>query len=292
MSEGILIDERGREWSDHSWEFARRIGYVHPGLDLGSYAVRECGCIHVRQQPHGLRIGLRAGAFGKAALAGALYLLKQENAQRILLAIFADGEWSHEVLTGVWEFAERAEVLAEDGPTLVRYPWLAEERNLKVLAMPNFSRFRPLIQLWESYRGRLPHDIEALVSRFGMMHRMVLARQRPKSSRLVFAHFGIGIEFMRPCQTFLVIDRDIADVPDREYGARTSRAYAECLAGHRPRLESIRATIRDSETTAIQTRYDRMLLPWAGPGNDLFVMGISLTRVMDRRSVELPRQVG
>lgn len=290
MSNCILIDDRGRKWPDSSWELARRIGYRDPTLNLPSFAVRERGFIHIRPQEGGIRVALCAGAFKLAALATALYTLKDEGPRRIVLAIFSEGEWFYEILTTVWELAERAELLAAGAPLKIGHPYLPMERNLGALSLPIFARLRPIMKLWHASRGRLPDDFERSIDKFGLLHRMIFARQR--HSRLVYAHFGSGIEFVRPCESFLMIDRNVGDGPDQAYGARTSQAYAEALTGHRPRLESIHATIRMSETTAIQGHYDRLLLPWHGDGSERFVMGISLTRAANHRLINDVRQVG
>jgi len=292
MWEGTLIDDMGRAWSDRSWALARRLGHEYSTPGLSIHAVREHGFIHLRPQESCVRVGVRAGGFAPVALAAALFWLKERNPRRIILAVLSDDEWDYEMLASVWEFAERAEQLAAGGPIEVRCPWLAAERHLRTLSLPAFARIRPLMRLWEASRGRMPDDIEQRAAGFGLLDRMVLTRQRSGSSRLVFALFGAGIEFMRPCESFLMIGRDVDDVPDRDYGCRTARAYHETQIGRRPRLESIRATIRVSKTTAIKTRYDRLLLPWHGAGGERFVTGISLTRIVDRRVLNDARQIG
>lgn len=286
VTDGVLIDERGRCWPDRSWDLIRRLGRVDAGLDLSAFAVRERGFIHIRPQESGARVALRAGGFGLETLAGALYELKERRFPRILLAVLAGEEWHYEMLGGAWEFAERAEQLIADGAPASRHPWLAAERDLAALGLPDFAQVRPLVYLWEACRGRLPDGIDHELFRFGLLPRALFVRQLPGSSRLVYAHFGSGIEFMRPCESLLMVGRDIDDLPDRAYGGWTARAYADSLAGRRPRLQSIRATIRLSETAAIQGRYDRLTLPWRGRRGERFVIGISLTRSVDRRAVD------
>lgn len=292
MAEGILIDEKGRRWPDRSWEVLRRLGRYAADLDPAGYAVRERGFIHIRPQETGARVALRVGGFGLETLAGALYELKERQFPRIILALFADGEWFYEMLSGAWEFADRAEHLLAGGVGDRRHPWLAAERTLTALGLPDFAQVRPLVELWRGCRGRMPTDLDSAMLRFGLLPRMLFVRQPPGSSRLVYAHFGSGIEFMKPCESFIMVGRDIDDLPDRDYGSWTAHAYAEGLAGRQPRLQSIHATIRVSQTTAVQGRYDRLTLPWRAAGGDRFVMGISLTRAVLRRALDNPAEIG
>jgi hypothetical protein len=276
--QSVLIDEKGRAWEDGGWELARRIGYSHPTLDLASFAVRERGFIHLRPQDGGVRVALRAGGFGLETLAGALFLLKDRNPERILLAIFDGTGWQYEMLANVWEFGERTERLAQGEAVRPRHLWLAAERNLKSLSLPGFSPVRPVLRVWQAHHGRLPDELRCGIANHPLSQRMILVRQRQGTSRLVFEHFGAGIEFMDDAAREHLVGRDIADLPDRGYGAWVARAYEECLAGRRLRLESIRATIRSSETTTVSGRYDRLLMPWSDSRDNLFVMAISLRR--------------
>jgi hypothetical protein len=289
MVDGILIDERGRRWSDRSWELMRRLGPVEPSLTLPVFAVRERGFIHIRPQETGARVALRAGGFGLASLAGALYELKERRFPRIILAMLVADEWFYEMVGGAWEFAERAEHLLAGGPVTVRHPWLAAERDLAALGLQDFAAARPLVQLWHRMRGRLPDDIGAVAADSGLLHRMILVRRRARTSRLVFAHFGAGIECRPPGESDRLIDHDIHDHHDRKYGAWVADAYAEALKESRLHLRSIRATIRVSDTILARGRYDRLILPWRSAGGEDFAMGISLTR--DHRSLDARAQI-
>ena len=291
MGEGILIDEKGRRWPDRSWDLLRRLGSYGADLDPASHAVRERGFIHIRPQETGARVALRVGGFGLETLAGTLYELKERRFPRIILAMFAEGEWFYEMLGGAWQFADRAEQLLTGSLGERGHPWLAAERALAALSLPDFAQVRPLMELWRTCRGRMPEDLERALLRFGLLPRMLFVRRPPGSSRLVYAHFGTGIEFMKPCERLLMIGRDLDDLPDRAYGGWTARAYAENLFSRRPRLQSISATVRVSETTAAQGRYDRLTLPWRDASNDRFLMGISLTR-KHRCITEPSRQIG
>jgi hypothetical protein len=278
LTDGVLIDERGRRWPDRSWDLIRRLGRVDPGLDLSAFAVRERGFIHIRPQESGARVALRAGGFGLETLAGALYELKERRFPRILLAALIGEDWRYEMLGSAWEFAERAEQLIAGAPPAPRHPWLAAERDLAALGLPDFAQLRPLVDLWRSSRGAMTEAIEATLRSENLLDRMILVRLRPETSRLVFAHFGGGIECVRPGQSVQLLDRDVHDQPDREYGAWVACAYGAGLAAAAPRLQSIRASVRVSETTVAEGRYDRLTLPWRGRTAERFVMGVSLTR--------------
>jgi len=277
-ADSVLIDDKGQAWRDGAWDLARHIGYSHPTLDLASFAVRERGFVHLRPQDGGVRVALRVGGFSLAALAEALFILKDRNPQRILLAIFDDAGWQYEMLANVWEFGERTEQLAKGGPVRSRYRWLAAERNLKSLSLPGFASARAMVRLWKECHAQMPDDLPRTIGRLADINRMVVVRRPAGTSRLLVEHFGAGISVRQPCDAFLAVGRDFVDLPDRDYGNWAAEAYLRSLDSGRLRLESVNATVRRSEATTVIGRYDRLLMPWRGSGDDGFVICMSIRR--------------
>ncbi len=157
-------------------------------------------------------------------------------------------------------------------------PRIAVRRPLGLIRRPAFAGLALFLQLWRSSRGRLPSDIGDFVARTGLLHRTVFVRRPTRSSRLIVEHVGAGIEMFKPCESLLLVGRDIDELTDRDYGAWVAGAYARTLAGERPALASIRARIRIAPDRVIEGRYERFLLPWAGAAGERFVLCISLTR--------------
>lgn len=277
MRDGILIDESGETWPDNSCALAQHLGYRDPDFDLPAYTVRNLGFIHLRVQESGARVALRAGRFSLVTLTAALYTLLERRPERIVLATFSGDDWSYEMFTSLGSFAERTEDLAAGEPVAPRRPWHAAEKDLAALSAPILTRLLPLVRLWKASRGRLSGELDAVLVTAGLLNRAVVVRQLP-SSRLVYEHFGSAFKMMLPCESFLKIGRDIDDLPDRGYGRWVAEHYAEALVGRRLRLDGVRATMRTSDAATIRVRYDRLLMPWRGGGNDLFLLGVSIQR--------------
>jgi transcriptional regulator with XRE-family HTH domain len=157
-------------------------------------------------------------------------------------------------------------------------PRIAVARPLGLIGRGKFAPLAPFLECWRSNRGRLPADIADFAARAGLLHRTVFARRPPRSARLIVEHLGAGIEMFRPCESLLLVGRDIAELADRDYGAWVADTYARTLAEEQPVLESVRATIRVTDDRVVEGRYDRFLLPWSGAGGDRFVLCLSLTQ--------------
>jgi hypothetical protein len=157
----------------------------------------------------------------------------------------------------------------------MRLPRLAESRSLRALNLPPFACARPVVDLWRQTRGEISEDIKPALVAGGVLDRMILARQVPKTERLVTEKFGSAFNFLRASD---IVGRDIDDMPDREYGAWMSESYRKVAHDRRLRVESCQARIRKSSATTVSVRYDRVLIPWRSKGGDLFTMCISIER--------------
>lgn len=278
MGVSILIDDEGKAWAANDPVLARRLGYADARLDPVRFAVEERGLIHIRPVEDGIRVTVRPGAFTRVALAGALQALNDLAPMRIVLVACVAGESQVELFTSVFAFIERAEHLAKEPPIEIKVPRYSVPRSLRNLATPPFAMVRPIVDLWKDRRGELGEEVFRAIAEGQMAQRMVLARQLPRSSRLITEHFGPGIKIYRPCEALLKVGLDLHDMPDRDYGAWVAEAYAETLWSRHLRLESMRVIVRTSVATTISARYDRVLLPWRYRGSDLFAMGLSIQR--------------
>jgi hypothetical protein len=277
---GILIDDRGRSWSDSSSAVARSLGRRAAAGDLCAHAVRQ-GFIHIRAHNGGMQVSLGAGLYSVSTLAAALYAVHEQAPPRILLAVLSGAEWQYSLCATVADLAAQAEGIARDGESPAAVPWFAVERDLRSLAGPRFDAVRPLMKLWFDARGALPADLVPAMARLGMAGRTILVRQSRGSSRLVCEHFGAGIRMLKPCDTFLALGRDVEDVPDRAYGEWVAEGYRGAVRARHIQLASVRATIRTWEAPSARVHYDRLLIPWRDRG-DMVLLSVSLRRAFSR----------
>jgi len=274
MPAGVLIDERGEPWPAHSLLLARRLGYDDARLDLARFAVARRGFVHLRPIEDGVRVALCPGAFSRVTLAGTLQALNELAPRRILLVT----DTSAELFASVFAFIEHAEYLAADPPIEIRVPRLAVPRGLHNLATAFFTAARPIVELWKRRRGELTDEIDNALAAGGIAQRMILARQLPRSSRLITERFGSGHDHLLPQEISSIIGCDVHERPDREYGTWIAQAYADALFHRSPCLESIRCRVQTSASQTLRARYDRVLLPWRSHGSEMFVMSVSLRR--------------
>ena len=278
MSNGLLIDDKGRTWPDNSWDLARRINYADPSVDVAAYAVRQRGFIHIRPQDNAVRVTARERRFNLTCFAGAMLELGRMKPSRIMLCLVTDGAPEFRVFADVHDFCGHLEALAKGKPLEIRIPRLSEPRNPKVLTLPPFAKVQPIVSLWKQMRGELTQEVHEAVRAGGLDQRMILVRRPRRSRRLITEHLGSAIMVLRPCESLLMVGREFGEHPDGDYGAWVVESYDETCWHRRPRVESVRALVRTSKTMTLRTRYDRVLIPWRSKGDDLLIMGVSVQR--------------
>jgi hypothetical protein len=271
---GLLIDDKGKCWPDDG-KLARRIGYHDPRADLPTFAVCERGFIHLGQRHGTARVSVREHRFNLMTFMGAVLELGRMDPAHIVLRVLGDEPPAFYMFSELCDFAAQVRPLAAGQSLEMGPPRLAEVRDLGVLNSASFAGARPIVDLWRYMRGEFSDDIYSALIAGGVLDRMILTRRRPRSDRLVVEEFGSSIKFLSAAD---IVGRDLDDQPDREYGAWTAESYRRALRGRRLRVESCRARIRQSTTTAVSVRYDRVLMPWWAKVGELFTMCVSIER--------------
>jgi hypothetical protein len=277
MRNGILVDDEGEPWSDDSSELARRLGLSFLGGALVINALREHGFIRLREEEGGVHVTVPLGRFTLACLAGVMQILNELQPVRIIACMISASHSFYEMFPTVFDFIERAEPLSKDGPIEIKLSRIAVPRSLRNLTLPPFSAAQPLLKLWRHQHGKLDPALQREIIA-GPYRRIVLIRQSASSSRMLFEHFGAAITIMRPCDTLVLVGRDIEEMYDRDYGHWATASYRETMLTGKPRLESMCADIRTPSAGTIRARYDRLLLPWYSRSGDRLALCISLIR--------------
>ncbi|HXY99068.1 MAG TPA: hypothetical protein VEI03_03645 [Stellaceae bacterium] len=278
MRGGLLIDESGRLWPEESRELMRRLDYRGSSRAFILHAI-DLGCIHLKPNESGIRVALSAGAFGRRALAAALYALAARAPRQILLAALASGAWSYRIFASIADFGAHAEDLAAGRPGATQRFLAIEKPEPALAAWPTFRKALPVVRLWRKNRGELSEDLAPTLMSAGLFDRSLLARGA--GAQLVWEHFGAGFTGVyQPCESLLQVGRDVHEFCDAAYGAWTAESYARTFAGSRLRLDTCDATFQTPRASYIRARYDRILMPWTYRSQKSVVLAISIRRAM------------
>ena len=284
MEGARIIDDSGETWPLGAPRLREAVMCADPEFDVADYAVRNLGYVLLRPQGRLVRAEMRPALVKPPTLIGLYYNLIDLNPRQILVSrLTADGA-SHELFDDLSEFAATIERdIDDEGMQRHRPVYALSQRSLDDLERSRYSRFKAVMSLWHSARGRLPKNLMALLHQRGLQGRASLLRNPAGTGRLVYEHVGSGYSFIdNACLPFLLIGKDIEMLPDRDYGGFAAKSYYECVSEEKPRLETVSATMQRSDGQRLWSYYDRVLLPWRAGNGERFVLGLSEVR---RRSL-------
>jgi hypothetical protein len=280
MLPAMVIDDRGEIWPVGAPELRAHLPSADGDEDVAAYVVRHLGFVLLRQQGRRLRAAMRPPMIKPATLISLYYCIIDRRPEQIVLSRLEGEHGWHEVFDDFAEFAATVEHAVED-ESLQRYRplYASSSRPLCHLGRPRYSRFAPLLSLWQARHGRLPGDIAQEVTRCKLQARSSLLRNPIGSGRLIFEHMGSGYSFFGDaCLSLLLIGREFETLPDRGLAEWAATSYHECLADEKPRLQVVSAVVEQPRGGRYWSYYDRLLLPWRDSDGTGFLLSISEVR--------------
>jgi hypothetical protein len=275
VSYGLLIDDKGGEWPDDSPELARRLGHCNPRSSLAAFGVRERGCIHIRAQAGGARVALKDRGFNLVTFAGGMLQLGRLAPSRILLSVVTGSAPLVRLFADLHDFGNAVEPMAAGHPLELRHPFVAKPRSPRVLNLPSFAAWRPVMEAWRRSRGEFSREtMDRLRGTFPANNTTVLCRLEGES-RFVAEECSFD-ESSTELRGARLVGRELHNLFEPEYGAWCAEAWAGALWRRRVEVATVHARIR-WPCGIIVTRYDRALIPWRR-GRDQLVMGLALQR--------------
>lgn len=276
----LVIDDKGESWPLDAPRLRSVLICPQPDVDVIAYAVRNLGYVLLRQQGRMVRAEMRPELVRPATLIGLYYALLDLQPDQILLSRLVETGSTHELFHDLSEFVATVERDIGDDEMQRRRPAFAlSPRSLLHLDRSRYARFLPAVSLWSAARGYLPGDLLSRLRAQGVPKRVALLRNPVGTGRLVYEHVGSGYSFIgHACSPLLLIGQDIDMLPDRDYGQWAARSYYQCLADHKPRLETVSAVMRRTDGQRLWSYYDRVLLPWRSGDGSIFVLGLSEVR--------------
>lgn len=278
MSFGTLIDDKGEAWPAGAADLRHRLGREPSEFDLVGYAVRNLGFALLRQRGRSIHLSLRPALIAPATLGTLFYRLAEAMPERLLLS-YLQSSWQHEVMRSAHEAMLRLEdLVCATSRWRPGSNYLVQRHPLQPRKHSALQSLGPLLAIWYLTGGRWTDQLRDLLATLDLLDKAVVLHNPARSSRLVFDYRGAGFSFYPRCWNLLAVGRDLEDQPDRDYGVRTAQSYREALQENEPRFEAVDAVIRAPGNSARRSRYDRLILPWRGSGNERFVTGVSVLR--------------
>jgi hypothetical protein len=268
----MLVTPDGRWVLPNTEEFLAVLGDAAPDYDAISFAVKNLGFIKLQIIEQSIiEIELHPRNVELPALLAAQQQLLSARIKLFRIRFF-DTAWHSEISSSAEHAISRLSALCApvyNPPRSERF--LVEPRDYTALFDDEENPMRPLVQKWRISFGHFDPNFISLTLKQGLLPRLMIIGVRPRDPDPVFRFIGEGHRWLASDYQVNGIGEHVENQPDKEYGAWVSEFYKSVASTGQPRYDLVSATIQTQKDTPYVARYERLLLPWKTPSEEVFV---------------------
>ncbi len=272
----LLVTPDGQWVLPDSPEFFAALGDPEPDYDAVAYAVKNLGFIkfHMIEQSI-IEIELHPRNAELAALLAVQQQLLSSEVRLFRIIYFEDG-WKSEIASTVEHTITRlGELCAPQHTPAAHDRFVVEPQDLSKLFEDDTNQMRPLAQKWRVSFGHFDSRIVGLAMNNQILPRLAIIGVKPHQPDPVWRFIGDGHRWLGGGQ-FLQsgLGEKVRNIPDRDYGEWASGFYRSVAESGQPRYDLITTSIQYNDEARKpwrSVRYERLLLPWKTPSDEVLV---------------------
>ncbi|MGA7263928.1 MAG: hypothetical protein WA709_13760 [Stellaceae bacterium] len=288
----MLVSAEGTWMFEDSAEFRAALGDQEPDYDGAAFAVKNLGflkfqildnsIIEIDLHPHNVEI--------PALLAVQQQLL---NSQIKLFRLkYFDVSWKSEIICSAeLAVARLSELCAPRFALSAADRFLVEPQDYLRLFESEQGPLQLMAQKWRMSFGHFDPSVISFAIKKDLLSRLIIVGVKPPGTEPVFRFIGDGHNnWLDDNYHLRAIGEKVQDQPDKNYGQWVSQFYKSVASTGQPRYDYVTAAIQRPPGT-YTTRYERLLLPWKTPSDEVLVTLSSRglrDDVVEKRSVIEP----
>jgi hypothetical protein len=285
----MLVTPDGQWVLEDSAEFLAALGDPDPDFDPIGFAVRNLGFVKFQTLGHAVvEIELHPRNVALPAL-----LAVQQQLLRSRVSLFQirhlDGSWHSEIMGSVERAIARLSELCEPEVELPATDRFAVElKDYAELLRDEQNTLRPLAQKWRTSFGQFDPSVISFAIKHQLLAGMMVVGVKPRRDDPIFRFIGDAHDWLGRSYHVAAIGEKVENQPDKEFGGWVSEFYKSVASSNQPRYDLVTASVQYQEETGKPrrvVRYERLLLPWKTPTDEVFV---TLSKLVERKS-GLPR---
>lgn len=284
----MLVTPAGQWVIDDTPEFLAALGDVDPDYDAASFAVKNQGFVKFQILDQSIiEIELHPYTVELPALLAVQQQLLTSKV-RLFRVRYFDTTWQSEILsTPDLAVSRLSELCAPRFAPTPRERFLVEPQDYSKLYDGGDSPLQLLAQKWRMSFGHFDPSVISFAIKQQMLSRMMIVGVMPCNPDPVFRFIGDGFKWLEADYQFYGVGEKIENQPDKEYGTWVAEFYKAVASTGRPRYDIVSAAIQaqPSGPNLFLTRYERLLLPWRTPSEEVFVT-LSSKRLFEAATAE------
>ena len=268
----MLVTSDGQWVLEDSAEFLAALGDPNPDYDAASFAVKNLGFIKFQVLDGSIvEIELHPRNVQLPALLGVQQQLLSCQVKLFRIKYF-DTAWHSEIMTSVTPTISRlSELCAQQAAPPPSDRFLVEPQDYSQLFRQRENPLVFMIQKWRMSFGHFDPTVIPFAIKHQLLSRMVIVGVRPRVAEPVFRFIGDGhANWLDTHEHLHAIGEKLENLPDKDYGGWVSEFYKSVASTGEPRYDYVTAAIQRRPDTYV-TRYERLLLPWKTPSEEVLV---------------------
>jgi hypothetical protein len=273
------------EWVlEGSPEFLAALGDPDPDYDSTAFAVKNLGFIKFQVFDGSvIEIDLHPRNVELPALLAVQQQLLSSHVKLFRIRYF-DISWRSEIMSSSEQAIARLSALCPSpAPSASTERFFVEPRDYSGLFADESSWMRPMVRKWRMSFGEFDPSVISFAIEHQMLSRLMIFGVKPRRTDPIFRFIGDGFLFLNNDYSLMGIGEKVYNQPDKDYGGWVAEFYKSVASTGQPRYDHITAAIRAdaAQPDLFVTRYERLLLPWRTPSDEVFVSMMSKRLVED-----------
>jgi hypothetical protein len=162
--------------------------------------------------------------------------------------------------------------------------FVVEARNYTELFRREEQPLRPMAQKWRMSFGHFDPSVISFAIKHQLLSGMMVVGVQPRRQDPIFRFIGDENNWLGKSYHVTGIGEKVENQPDKEFGSWVSEYYKAVASSGQPRYDLVTARLQYQGETGRPrrvVRYERLLLPWRTPTDEVFV---TLSKLVDRQT--------
>src|ERR1700751_144718 len=268
----MLVTAEGEWVLEDSAEFRVALGDPEPDYDGAAFAVKNLGFIKFQILDNSIiEIDLHPRNVEIPALLAVQQQVLTSHIKLFRLKYF-NGGWKSEIICSAeLAVARLSELCARRFALSAEDRFLVEPQDYLKLFESEQGPLQLMAQKWRMSFGHFDPSVISFAIKKDLLSRLIIGGVRPRGTKPIFRFIGYGhTNWLDGNHHLHAIGEKVQDQPDKNYGQWVSQFYQSVASTGQPRYDYVTAAIQRPPGT-LTTRYERLLLPWKTPSDEVLV---------------------
>ena len=281
----MLVSGEGEWLIENSAEFLAALGDPEPDYDATAFAVKNLGFIRFQMLDDSV---IEVELHPRNTQLPALLAVQQQilsSRVRLFRIKYLESTWHSEIMISAEQAISRLSELCSPEVTLpTSERFFVEPRDYSELLDSDEGRLRPLAQKWRMSFGHFDPSVISFAIKHQLLSGMMVVGVQPREKDPIFRFIGDEHNWLGQSYHVVGIGEKVENQPDKEFGSWVSEFYKSVASSGQPRYDLVTALVQYQGETGRPrraVRYERLLLPWKTPTDEVFV---TLSKLVENRS--------